>query len=152
MVTKEDPEHGYESETTIAAPVERVWAVLQDGARYPAWGSGITRLDGAIADGSRIRFRTEVAPKRKFKVKVAIEPATHTMTWTGGMPFGSFRGVRTFRVKEADPGTTHFHMREVYTGPMVKTIWKQMPDLGPSFLQFATALRTEAESGDPSRA
>jgi hypothetical protein len=152
MVTKEIPEHSYEAEVTIAAQVETVWAILQDGPGYPSWGSGITELSGTIADGNRITFRTEVAGKRKFKVKVSIDADTHTMTWTGGMPFGLFRGVRTFRVEPAAPGTTHFHMREVYTGPMVKTIWKQMPDLGPSFVQFATALQTRAESGAASSA
>lgn len=152
MVTKEIPEHSYEAEATIAAPVERVWAILQDGASYPSWGSGITQLDGSITDGQRIRFLTEVAGKRKFKVKVAVDDAAHTMTWTGGMPFGLFRGVRTFRVEPAAPGTTHFHMREEYTGPMVKTIWKQMPDLGPSFVQFATALQARAESDAASSA
>ena len=145
MVTNEIPEHSYESEVTIAAPVQEVWAILQDGPSYPGWGSGITRLDGTIADGKRITFLTEVAPKRKFKVKVAIDDAAHTMTWTGGMPFGLFRGVRTFRVEPAATGRTRFHMREEYTGPMVKAIWKQMPDLGPSFVQFADALRARAE-------
>jgi hypothetical protein len=41
--------------------------------------------------------------------------------------------------------TTLFHMREEYTGPMLGMIWKQMPDLEPSFDEFAQSLKTRVE-------
>ena len=53
------------------------------------------------------------------------------------MPLGLFRGVRTFTLAPEANGTTRFHMREEYTGPMLPLIWRSMPDLGPSFEQFA---------------
>jgi hypothetical protein len=67
------------------------------------------------------------------------------MTWTGGMPLGLFRGVRTFRLDPQPDGATKFAMREEYTGPMLKMIWKSMPDLGPTFEKFATGLKQRAE-------
>jgi hypothetical protein len=42
-------------------------------------------------------------------------------------------------------GTTRFTMREEYTGPLLPLIWRSMPDLGPSFRQFASGLTKRAE-------
>ena len=69
------------------------------------------------------------------------------MTWSGGMPLGLFRGVRTFALTPAAGGLTRFVMREEYSGPLVGLIWKSMPDLGPSFRKFAAGLKARAERG-----
>jgi hypothetical protein len=68
------------------------------------------------------------------------------MTWRGAMSLGLFRGVRTFRLEPRDGGTA-FTMSEEYTGPPLPLIWRSMPDLGPSFAQFATGLKKRAEIG-----
>jgi hypothetical protein len=43
-------------------------------------------------------------------------------------------------------------MREEYSGPMLPLIWRSMPDLGPSFEQFANGLKARAEEGAAPRA
>lgn len=134
----------YESSVAIAASPDRVWEVLLDGAAYPTWGSGVARVEGAIVDGGKIKVHAEAAPGRAFPVKVAIDRAGGSMTWSGGMPFGLFRGVRTFRLIPDADGTS-FSMREEFSGPMLGMVWKKMPDLQPSFDQFASALKAEAE-------
>ena len=41
-------------------------------------------------------------------------------------------------------------MREEYRGPLLPLIWRSMPDLGPSFEQFARGLKRRAEdAGGP---
>jgi hypothetical protein len=67
------------------------------------------------------------------------------MTWSGGMPLGLFRGVRTFTLAD-ERGATRFTMREVYSGPLASLIGRSIPDLGPSFTQFATGLKIRAEA------
>ena len=62
------------------------------------------------------------------------------------MPLGLFKGVRTFTLTQQDARTTRFTMREEFTGLMLPMIWKSMPDLQPSFDQFANGLKKEAES------
>jgi hypothetical protein len=52
--------------------------------------------------------------------------------------------VRTFRLAPEN-GATRFTMREEYTGLMLPLIWRSMPDLGPSFEQFARGLKARAE-------
>jgi hypothetical protein len=68
------------------------------------------------------------------------------MTWTGGMPLGLFKGVRTFTLTPDGDGKTRFHAREEFTGVMLPLIWRSMPDLAPSFEQFAQGLKQRAES------
>jgi hypothetical protein len=135
----------YESAVTIAAAPAAVWSILTDAKGYPSWGSGVERVEGTIAPGERIKVHSEVRPGRAFPVTVDRAEDGETMTWTGGMPLGLFRGVRTFTLTPNGSGGTEFRMREEYSGPLLGLIWKSMPDLGPSFEQFASGLKARAE-------
>ena len=44
----------YEASATIAAAPDAVWAILADGAAYPDWDSGVSRVEGTIAPGETI--------------------------------------------------------------------------------------------------
>ena len=77
-------------------------------------------------------------------MKVTEFSPAERMVWSGGMPLGLFKGVRTFTLTPED-GATRFPMREEYTGPMLPLIWRSMPDLQPSFEQFARGLKARAE-------
>jgi hypothetical protein len=135
----------YEAEATIQADPESIWAILTDAGAYADWDSGVERVEGAIARDATIKVYSEANPGRAFPVKVTdFRPAAH-MTWSGGMPLGLFRGVRTFDLSPAGGGATRFRMREEYTGPLLPLIWRTMPDLGPSFEQFARGLKARVE-------
>ena len=137
----------YEAASTIAASPEAVWAVLIDGATWPSWDSGVAAVEGSIEMGEAIKIRSQAAPGRAFPVKVTrFEPPAH-LRFSGGMPLGLFRGVRTYEVSPGSDGLVTFHMREEYTGPLLPLIWRSMPDLGPSFQRFATGLKQRVESG-----
>jgi len=79
-------------------------------------------------------------------VKVTDFEPGRRMVWSGGMPLGLFKGVRTYTLDPVGTATTRFTMREVYSGPLLGAIWRSIPDLGPSFTQFALGLKHEAES------
>jgi hypothetical protein len=136
----------YQATASIAAPVAVVWTVLLDGPGYAKWNSGVERIDGTVDSGSKITVHAAVSPGRAFPVKVSVDRAAGVMTWTGGMPLGLFRGVRTFTLTATPGGGTEFSMREVFSGPMLGLIGRSMPDLGPSFAQFAAGLRACAEA------
>ncbi len=136
----------YEASASIAAPTAAVWNVLLDGPGYATWDSGVERIDGTVESGSKITVHSQVAPGRAFPVKVFIDRAAGVMTWTGGMPLGLFRGVRTFTLTATPGGDTEFSMREVFSGPLLGVIGRSMPDLGPSFTRFAEGLRAAAEA------
>jgi hypothetical protein len=136
----------YEASTTIEAPPERVWEVVADAAAYPSWDSGVKQVEGTVAPGAKLKVESEASPGRAFPVKVTALEAPRRMEWTGGMPLGLFKGVRVFTLEPAGQAT-RFHMREEYTGPMLPLIWRSMPDLQPSFDQFARGLKARVEGG-----
>jgi hypothetical protein len=138
----------YEATSEIEAPPEAIWAVLVDGAGYPTWDSGVERVEGRIAEGETITVRSKAAPGRAFPVTVSDVQANRSMRWSGGMPLGLFRGVRTFTLTPTGGETTRFDVREEYTGPLLGMMWRSMPDLGPSFRQFADGLKARVEAAD----
>ena len=136
----------YDAEATIAAPPETIWAILTAAPAYAEWDSGVQRVEGRIAPGEKIKVVSEANPGRTFPVKVTRFMSPTSMEWSGGMPLGLFKGVRTFSLTP-DGTATRFTMREEYSGPMLGLIWRSMPDLGPSFEQFARGLKQRAEQG-----
>ena len=136
----------YESTALIDARPEAVWAVLTDASSYADWDSGVVRVEGRIAPQEKIKVVSEANRGRAFAVKVTEFSPAERMVWSGGMPLGLFKGVRTFTLTPED-GATRFRMREEYTGPMLPLIWRSMPDLQPSFDRFAAGLKDRAESG-----
>ncbi len=136
----------FEASSTINAGPEKVWSVLTDGDKFAEWDSGIDRVEGKIAPGSTIRLYVKVNPGRAFPLKVTSFAPPSRMVFTGGMPLGLFKGVRTYTLGPDGSGGTRFQMREEYTGPLLGMIWKTIPDLGPSFQQFANGLKARAET------
>ena len=137
----------YEATATIAADPDTIWRILTDGSRYTTWDSGVDRLDGVIEPGGKVKVTSSASPGRAFPVKVTEFTPPRSMTWSGGMPLGMFRGVRTFSLVPDGDGHTRFTVREEYTGPLLPLIWRSMPDLAPSFEQFANGLKQQAERG-----
>ena len=137
----------YEATSMIAASPQAVWAVLSDGADWPSWDSGVDAVEGRIAMGETITIRSQAAPGRAFPVRVTrFDPPAH-LRFSGGMPLGLFRGVRTYELSDGADGHVRFCMREQYSGPLLPLIWRSMPDLGPSFQRFARGLKQRVESG-----
>lgn len=128
----------------IAAPAERVWAILTNAPALAGNGLGITAIEGEIAPGARLKLWTEAAPKRAFALQVTGFDPPREMVWTGGMPLGLFRGVRRFTLTPTAEGC-EFHMREDFSGLMAPLICRAMPDLAPGFRQFADGLARLAE-------
>jgi hypothetical protein len=137
----------YEAGATIDASPESVWDVLVDGSAYTDWDSGVAKLEGEIAPGARLKITSEATPGRAFAVRVTDIVPNASMRWSGGMPLGLFTGVRTFTLASDSPGVTAFRVREEYTGPLLGMIWRSMPDLQPSFDQFASGLKARVERG-----
>ena len=134
----------FEVRRAINAPADRIWAILTDKAALLAGDFAILKIEGDIGAGGKVKLWSEADPKRAFPLKVAVFEAPREMLWTGGMPFGLFKGERRFRLTP-NQGGTDFHMREEFTGPMARLITKSMPDLQPLFDRFGDALKTKAE-------
>ena len=136
----------YSSTAVIQATPDKIWEILTDAPSYPSWNPSVDRVEGTIAPGETIKVLVKVNPGRAFPVKVTEFKLAEKMVWSGGMPLGLFKGVRTYTLTPEGDGATRFTMREEYTGPLLPMIWRSIPDLGPSFEQFATGLKGRAES------
>jgi hypothetical protein len=134
----------FQASITIDAPPERVWDVLVDTKAWPEWDPSCERIEGDVALGATIKAFTKLSPGRAFPVKVAELVPHQRMIWTGGMPLGLFRGVRTFTLAP-EGGRTRFALREVFSGPMLALIGKSLPDMTDAFQGFARGLKGRSE-------
>ena len=135
----------FSTRTTIHAPVRGVWSILTDLAAWPSWNTTVVAVEGVVALGQKVRVTVTANPKRAFPVTVSTLDDPSRMVWTGGMPLGLFTGTRTFTLTET-VGGTDFSMEEVYSGPLASVVTRSIPDLAPSFEEFALCLKTTAES------
>lgn len=132
-----------ETRRRILADPATVWAILTNPARLVAANLGVSRLEGQIAKGQRIRLESVVAPGRIFSLAVAAFEAPKRMVWSSGVPI-IFNGQRSFTLAPLDGGTD-FHLAEEFRGLMLPLIWRSMPDLQPSFELFADGVKRLAE-------
>ena len=136
----------YSAQRTISASPSDVWQILTDSNKYVEWDPNVVRLEGQIELGQKIKIFTQMSPDRAFPVEVTELTPNRRMVWTGGMPLGLFKGVRTFSLEERQEGNTHFQMEEVFSGPLLPIMRRVMPDLTDAFESFANGLKQRAES------
>jgi hypothetical protein len=134
----------YEARIMIHAPIEKIWAILTDGAAYPSWNTTIDRLEGVIAAGQRLKIWANVSPGRAFPAKVSVFEPCARMVWSFSAPLGIFKGARSFTL-EPQGDRVEFHTREVFSGWLSGVITKKMPDLQPTFDEWARCLKDRAE-------
>jgi hypothetical protein len=134
----------FSSKITIQAPVSKVWGIVSNISNYPNWESGVTKVTGTAELGHKIKIFSEVSPGKAFPLKVTAFEPNKLMMLVGGMPFGLFRGTRTYSLID-NGGSVDFEMTEEYTGPFAPMITKSIPDLNPSFQKFTNGLKAEAE-------
>jgi hypothetical protein len=135
----------FAAKTTIRATPERIWNLLTDAAGYNRWNNTVDKVTGKIAPGERVTVHPKINPGGAFPVKVTEFEAPRKMVWTGGMPFGLFKGARTFTLTPRQNGDVEFSMREEYTGLLAPLIGRSIPDLQPAFDEFASDLKQAAE-------
>jgi uncharacterized protein YndB with AHSA1/START domain len=134
----------YEASSFIDSAPAHIWPLLTDTAAWPDWDSGVTKVDGRLGLGEKLTITVKANPGRAFPVKVVELLESERMVFRGGMPLGLFTGQRTYTLTPEGTGT-RFTMREEYSGPLAGLIFKSIPDLSPSFRQFAQGLKLRAE-------
>ncbi|WP_342377875.1 SRPBCC domain-containing protein [Myxococcus stipitatus] len=104
------------TEDFIDAPPERVWEVLGDFARYPAWNPLLLEAKGPLEVGARVAMRAYPPggpawwALRFTATLVRVEPPG-ALEWTGGVP-GVLRGRHFFQLTAEGRGTRLVHGEE----------------------------------------
>lgn len=129
----------------IKASRDTIWRILTDAPNYPAWDPGVIRIEGKIAPGEKLTAYSKLSPDRAFPVKVTEFEPGRKMVWSGGMPLGLFKGVRTFTLVPNNDGSTDFTLREEFSGLLLPLIGRTIPDLTKTFHDFAMGLKAHAE-------
>lgn len=128
---------------TVRARAERIWAILADAPDFPRWNSTVTRIEGEIREGGKLRVHVP-GTDRVMTPRISGVVPNARMTWTGGFS-PVFKGVRTFELRPRSDGATDFTMAERFSGLMIPFVKRSMPDFGPVFARYADDLRREAE-------
>jgi hypothetical protein len=129
----------------ISAAPETVWRILTDAPGYPSWNSTVTRVEGRIAANEKVTVHAKISPGRAFPVRVVAFDVPTRMVWSSGMPFGLFKGERSFALRTDGSAGVEFAMQEQYTGLLAPLITRSIPDLQPAFDEFAACLKARAE-------
>jgi hypothetical protein len=129
----------------IQASPQKVWALLTDAENFHRWNSTVTRIEGQIREGERLRIHVP-GTKRTFTPSVSGVVPNECMTWMDGFA-PMFKGVRTFELRPGRDGSTDFAMEERFSGFMLLFLKGSLPDFGPIFESYANDLKREAERG-----
>lgn len=135
----------YSATTTINASPDVIWRIITDAPGYPTWDPGVDRIEGTIAPGSKVTAYTKRDPNRAFPAKVSEFVPGRKMVWSGGMPLGLFKGVRTFTLTPQSNNTIEFTLREDYSGPLLPLFARSIPDMTKTFEDFAAGLKAYSE-------
>lgn len=136
----------YSAGINIQSTPETIWKILTDAPNYPAWDPWAIRIEGNIALGETVTAYTKLNPKRAFPAKVTVFEPGRKMVWTGGMPLGLFKGVRTFILNDKGDGTVDFTVREEFSGPLLPLFAGSLPDMTKPFQDFVNGLKARAEA------
>jgi hypothetical protein len=135
----------------INTPVSRVWAILTDFARYPAWNMFIRKLEGEPKVGTRLRVLIQ-PPERKViafrPVVLRVEPERE-LRWLGRVFLPRlFDGEHSFVIVPSGEGKTVFRHSEQFRGVLVPFFWSSMAEqTRRGFESMNEALKRLAEAG-----
>jgi len=131
----------------IDAGPDKIWAIITNATAYPSFDPTCIRVEGGKAvEGARLRVYSTFNPERAFAVRVTTFAPPRLMVWSGGMPFGLLRGVRTFEIDEVGPGRNRFSLSENFSGPLLRLISRSTPDMTEAFEGFCRGLKELAEA------
>ena len=133
----------------IKAAPEAVWRALADVATWPTWDPTTDGAEGMVEKGGQLTFRSAEAPGQALKVKITALDEPFLLQWTGGVP-PAFNTQRTHRVtpqQSEDGGQASLvEVTEELSGPMLRMVERQLPDIDKLLNEFLGGLRKRVES------
>lgn len=116
---------------SIQADKKVIWNLLINTGNYPNWNSTIVSIEGKIAFGEKIKFKSYLDPTRVFKLTVKEVIPEVQLVW------GDFMGTRKFSLVQHSIGITSFTMTEKIASPFFPMFSEMIPSFDASFERFA---------------
>ena len=132
--------------TTIHAPVEQVWAVLQDVSAWPAWDANFLNVEGTAAPGEQVHLSSALFPDRVVTVRVTEFVPNFRLTLTSGEPEAAYQGQHTYILIPKSDEDVEFVTYEFFSGSVPEAVLQASPAITASFRQFAARLKRRAEA------
>jgi hypothetical protein len=133
----------------IKAHPSKVWFYLTDFESYPQWNPFITRVEGEVKKGSRVKIRVEPPGGRAmtFKPTILEYESRRKIRWLGHLLFpGLFDGEHRFELTPNANGTTTLTHSESFRGILVPLFKKQLDNNTlKGFKEMNLALRKRVE-------
>lgn len=131
----------------ITASPARVWGVLTDFPRFPAWNPFITRIEGLAEPGARLRV--EIKPPGKsamtFTPTVLAARPGKELRWRGRLLLpGIFDGEHAFELEDRG-GACSFRQSERFSGLLVPLLGGALAATERGFEAMNAALKRRAE-------
>jgi len=142
--------HIVEAVTEIAAPPERVFAVLTDADAWSSWSTMLVFHGGRLEPGARVRLglRTAAASYDFEALVTELDPGVcfEWLARTGVR--GVFDGRHRFELRALPGGRTRLRNVEFYTGALVPVITRlsMMKTAPVGFRAMNEELRVRVES------
>jgi hypothetical protein len=131
----------------IAAPPERVWAVLADLASYLEWNPVFREASGQLTPGNKITITStqpETGHTMTVKVKVLTAEPAAELRWVSSV-LGLMTGERSF-ILNPTSGGTRLVQTQTYRGLFTRFPPKTISRIRASFEAINEAIRQRAEN------
>jgi len=145
-------EHLIESVTVeIDAPVELVWSVLTDYARYPEWNPYTVRVDTTLEVGSVIDLHLPdpANPGSTFVNREYVREVTppHYLRYDTGEEIPGMHAVREQWVSDLGGGRSSYRTTDLFSGEIAGWVFEQQGAwVKAGFDSVCHALKARVES------
>jgi uncharacterized membrane protein len=138
----------FETSVDVAAPAERVWAVLADVERAPEWTASMSDVkllgDGPLAVGSRVRIKQPRLPPVVWEVTNL--DAGQSFSWRATGP--GFATIGEHRVTAEGPGRATATLGIRRTGPLAAVADRVFGRVDRRYVPIeAAGLKRRSEAG-----
>ena len=137
------------SSISIAAPPERVMAVIADFPAYPDWNPFMDSIEGTAEVGRRLVVHLAGRGGRgtTFRPTVLVATPPEELRWIGRLGVGGlFDGVHSFVLTENPDGSTRLTHGERFSGLLVALFKGAAGNSHAGFTAFNEALRRRVEA------
>jgi hypothetical protein len=145
---------GVRDQIDIDAACERVWEVFTDFSSFPSWNPFITRFEGDLVPGGRVRVTLRLGRRlMRFRPEVTMVRPEREIRWLARQPLrGVFDVERAFEFEPLGPSGTRFGQWEVAQGLMAPLVLAIMgPKIASGYAALGRALKERVEAAVEAR-